>query len=138
MQPRINIITLAVDDLDRSLRFYRDGLGLPAKGIIEGFSDHVLFEMQGGLSLVLYLRSEVNKITGQAETLKSPAACILSYAATSKEEVDDILQRAKAAGGTLTGSTEEQIWGYFGYFKDPDGHLWEIIWNPAFGNQIKT
>lgn len=131
MQPRINIITLAVKDLETSLAFYRDGLGLPTKGLSEGFSDHVLFELEGGLSLVLFLQSEVEKLSGNSSV--ASGECILSHAATSKEEVNNILQKVKAAGGTLIGEPKDEPWGYFGYFKDPDGHLWEILWNPAFG-----
>jgi predicted lactoylglutathione lyase len=127
MKPRISIITLAVDDLERSLRFYRDGLGLPTKGIIEGFDDHVLFEMQEGLSLVLYMRKEIDEISGQANGIKSSSECILSYAATTKEEVENILNLVISAGGSLCGKPKEQPWAYFAYFKDPDGHLWEII-----------
>lgn len=131
MKPRISIITLAVDDLERSLRFYRDGLGLPTKGIVEGFDDHVLFEMQEGLSLVLYLRKEVDKISGQTNDIRSSSECILSYAATSREEVEKTIDRAVSAGGSLCGKPEEQPWGYFAYFKDPDGHIWEVLTGPA-------
>jgi len=131
MKPHISIITLAVDDLERSLKFYRDGLGLFTKGITEGFDDHVLFELQEGLSLVLFLRSEVEKLSGEFSGTKSSSECILSHAASSKAEVDEILARAIAAGATPCGKPEQQPWGYFAYFKDPDGHLWEIIAAPA-------
>ena len=134
MKPRINIITLAVDDLARSLSFYRDGLGLPTQGIHDGM-DHVAFELQSGLTLVLYPRTEVAKVANEASTPRSSLEFILSHAASSKEEVDTILNRAKSAGAVLPGETEEQPWGYFGYFKDPDGHLWEIIWNPGFATE---
>jgi uncharacterized protein len=132
MKPRINIITLAVDDLQKSLAFYQEGLGLPTKGIAEGHDDHVLFELQGGLSLVLFLRSEVAKLTGQSEAVKSSTECMLSYPAGSKGEVDDVLRRAREAGATLLGEVQDESWGYVGHFKDLDGHVWEIIWNPGF------
>jgi catechol 2,3-dioxygenase-like lactoylglutathione lyase family enzyme len=93
MRARINIITLAVDDLEKALRFYRDGLGLPTKGIAEGFSDHVLFEMENDLSLVLFLRSETAKLANQPVSQRSAAESILSYFASSKEEVNDILRQ---------------------------------------------
>lgn len=129
MNPRISIITLAVSDLQRSLLFYRDGLGLPTKGITAGFDDHVLFEMQEGLSLVLYLRSEVNKISGDVTTASS-SSVILSYAAKDRDEVNTVLKGAEKAGGTLCGQPEQQPWGFFAYFKDPDGHLWEVMCGP--------
>ncbi len=131
MNPRINIITLAVDDLQRSLAFYRDGLGLPTKGVAGGISDHVLFELEGGLSLVLFLQTEVEKLSGTSP--KATGECILSHAAASKAEVDDILKQAEAAGATIVSAPKDEPWGYFGYFKDPDGHLWEVLWSPSFG-----
>lgn len=130
MKPRINIITLAVSDLQRSLAFYRDGLGLPTKGIADGISDHVLFDLEGGLSLVLFLETEIEKLSGIP--VKASGECILSHAAESKNEVDEILRQAEAAGATIVSKPADEPWGYFGYFKDPDGHLWEIIWSPAF------
>lgn len=132
MKPRINIITLAVDDLEKSLRFYREGLGLPSPGILEGM-DHAAFELQDGLSLVLYPRHELAKVAKESTgERRSSLEVILSHPAGSREEVDSILGRAKAAGATLPGPAQEQPWGYFGYFKDLDGHLWEVIWNPDF------
>jgi catechol 2,3-dioxygenase-like lactoylglutathione lyase family enzyme len=128
--PRISIITLAVDDLERSLAFYRDGLGLPTTGIADltDGGDHILFPLEGGLSFVLFLRSELAAITGQLEIGTGSPGCLLSYSATSAEEVDAILAQAAAAGGTVTMPATEQPWGgYSGYFKDPDGHLWEIV-----------
>lgn len=130
MKPRISIITLAVSDLQRSLHFYKEGLGLPTKGITEGFEDHVLFEMQEGLSLVLYLRSEVNKISGDHDR-QSSSSVILSYAAKDAEEVRQVLEQAQKAGAVLCGTPQQQPWGYFAYFKDPDGHLWEVMCGPA-------
>jgi predicted lactoylglutathione lyase len=131
MKPRISIITLAVENLQRSLIFYSDGLGFPTRGIVEGFEDHVLFDLQDGLSLVLFLRTEIEKLAEQHHGNKSSSECILSYAASSKEEVDEILANAIVAGATPCGKPEQQPWGYFCYFKDPDGHLWEIITAPA-------
>jgi predicted lactoylglutathione lyase/uncharacterized protein YndB with AHSA1/START domain len=132
MKPKITIITLAVDDLEKSLAFYRDGLGLPTQGLADG-ADHVLFELQGDLSFVLFLRTEVAKIANQTDAARGSSECILSYAAASKAEVDTILKRAEAAGGTLAGPPKEESWGgYAGHFQDPDGHLWEILCSPNF------
>ncbi|MBD1379423.1 VOC family protein [Metabacillus arenae] len=128
MKPKINIITLAVDDLAKSIAFYKDGLGLPTKGIVDG-EDHILFEMQGNLSLVLILRTEFNKVANQPNTSNKSSEFILSYTADSKEEVDSILKKTTAAGGTLlSNQPKDYDWGYSGHFKDPDGHIWEIVY----------
>lgn len=132
MEARINIVTLAVSDLQRSLKFYRDGLGLLTKGIAEGFADHVMFELEGGMSLVLFHSSEVEKLSGRKPAFPASGECILSHAARSREEVGSIVKQAVSAGATQIGELKEEPWGYFGYFKDPDGHLWEILWNPGF------
>jgi uncharacterized protein len=113
------------------MTFYRDSMGLYTQGIAEGFNDHVLFELQEGLSLVLFLRSEMEKLSGEPPGTKSSSECILSYAADSIVEVDKLVERAVAGGATLCSKPEQQPWGYFAYFKDPDGHLWEIITGPA-------
>jgi uncharacterized protein len=125
LKPRISIITLAVDNLERSLNFYRDGLGLPTQGITD---DHVAFFLEGDLAFVLYPRAEIAKIAKQAETKPSSAECILSYTADNEEEVKEILKRAEAAGATLPDKVEKQAWGgYSGHFLDPDGHLWQVM-----------
>jgi predicted lactoylglutathione lyase len=131
MKPRISIITLAVDDLEKSLAFYRDGLGLPTEGVMDG-ADHVLFRLEGNLSFVLYPRSELAKLAQQSDAKPSSVECILSHSAATRQEVDTILKQAEAAGGTVLGRTEEQPWGYYGHFKDLDGHVWEVICGPAF------
>lgn len=141
MRPQIGVITLGVDDLDRSLTFYRDGLGLPTKGIVatefEGDDTHpagaiVMFKLKGDLILALYPRSELAKDARQAVGNPSPTEFSLGYLASSKDEVDQILSSAEAAGATLTDAAHDRPWGiYSGYFKDPDGHLWEVIWNPS-------
>jgi predicted lactoylglutathione lyase len=135
MEPTIGCITLPVDDIGRALTFYRDGLGLPAEGFAgyaEG-DDHVAIELKGGLYLVLILRSEFAEFTSaahQAAAVPETSECILSCFTSSKEEVDAILGRSEAAGGFVPGEAMDQPWGYAGYVKDPDGHLWEIMWNP--------
>ena len=131
MKPRIDIITLAVDNLETSLAFYRDGLGLATQGILDG-EDHVAFELDGGVTLVLYPRAELARISNDTGTMKSSVEFILSHAASSREEVDIILARARAAGAVIPAQPQEEPWGYSGYFKDPDGHLWEILWGYAF------
>ena len=137
MKPRINVITMAVDDLDKSLAFYRDGLGLPTKGIIgsefkgnatEPAGTVAFFELQGGLILALYPRSELAKDSNIPNTSSSRVEFSLGYIAESRDAVDELLRRAEAAGARLTDKPHERPWGiYSGYFQDPDGHLWEVI-----------
>ncbi len=141
MRQKIGVITLGVDDLDRSLEFYRDGLGLPTKGIVasEFKGDHtqpagavVMFHLEGGLILALYPRSELAKDARHALEKPSSTEFSLGYLAASKDEVDQVLRQATVAGATLTDPAHDRPWGiYSGYFKDPDGHLWEVIWNPS-------
>jgi uncharacterized protein len=128
MKLKVNIITLAVEDLAKSVVFYKDGLGLPTQGIIDG-GDHILFEMQDNLSLVLYSRSELDVFAYQSNISKKSSEFILSIAADSEEEVDSILKRAITAGGTLLPNQPKEFdWGYTGHFQDPDGHTWEIVY----------
>lgn len=141
MKPQIGIVTLGVDDLDRSLVFYSDGLGLPTKGItgdqFKGDDAHpagavVMFHMKGGLVLALYPRSELAKDSRLSMGVRSPTEFSLGYIAADKDEVDQILAQAKAAGATITDAAHDRPWGiYSGYFEDPDGHLWEVIWSPS-------
>ncbi len=140
MQARIDIITLAVADLERALGFYRDGLGLESRGVIGteylGDEDNpagavALFELRDGLILALYPRTELAK---DAKVPLAPAQSggfSLGHAVASRAEVDALLARAEAAGATLTDAPHDRPWGiYSGYFRDPDGHLWEVLWNP--------
>lgn len=141
MKPQIGIVTLGVDDLDRSLVFYSDGLGLPTKGItgdqFKGDDAHpagavVMFHMKGGLVLALYPRSELAKDSRLSMGVRSPTEFSLGYIAADKDEVDQILAQAKAAGATITDAAHDRPWGiYSGYFEDPDGHLWEVIWSSS-------
>jgi catechol 2,3-dioxygenase-like lactoylglutathione lyase family enzyme len=140
MQPRIHVITLAVSDLDRALAFYRDGLGLASAGVIGtefvGDQTHpagaiVTFELHGGLILALYPRTELAKDAQVPYGPPKTGEFSLGHAVGSREAVDALLAQAAAAGATVIGSPHERPWGiYSGYFRDPDGHLWEILWNP--------
>jgi hypothetical protein len=140
MKPRINVITLAVSDLEKSIAFYRDGLGLPTRGILgaefkgsatEPAGALGFFELSGGLILALYPRSELAKDSKIADVPESSLEFSIGYLTESKGEVDSLLQQAQRAGARLTDPPHERPWGiYSGYFKDLDGHLWEIIWNP--------
>ena len=140
MDHRINVITLAVEDLDRSLAFYRDGLGLQTSGVIatEFVGDDVtpagavvMIELQGGLILALYPRSELAKDAKIALGPPKSGEFSIGHLVGSRGEVDALLTRAEEAGATVPDQPHERPWGiYSGYFCDLDGHLWEIIWNP--------
>lgn len=135
MKPRISVITLGVDDLNRAVEFYRDGLGLPTEGIVgEEFAHGAVafFELQNGLKLAIWKREDIAYDAKVKQTPKSPTEFTLGHNVSSKEEVDQVLQQAEKAGATITDPAHETFWGgYAGYFHDPDGHLWEVVWNPA-------
>ena len=141
MERRIHVITLAVDDLDRALAFYRDGLGLASTGVVgsEFHDDHsgadgaiAMFHLDGGLILTVYPRSELAKDAGIAFTPPKSGEFSLGHAVASREQVDDLIDRASSAGGRVLDKPRDRPWGiYSGYFQDPDGHLWEIMHNPA-------
>ena len=141
MKPRISVITLAVDDLQKALEFYRDGLGLPSEGIIgteyksseiDAEGSIALFELQGGLYFCLYPRTELAKDANRPVGSANPTEFSLGYAVNSMDEVDAFMRQAKEAGATITDEPRNRPWGiYSGYFQDLDGHLWEVLWNPA-------
>ncbi|WP_328503117.1 VOC family protein [Streptomyces sp. NBC_00457] len=130
MKPKTVVLSLPVADLERALRFYRDGLGLSAAAEDEGA---VLFELPN-LSLFLIEREEYATYTDRAGVATPDAAvagaCVISCAIGSRAEVDDILARATAAGGSVPKSAGTYDGSYMGYFTDPDGHLWELVSNP--------
>jgi catechol 2,3-dioxygenase-like lactoylglutathione lyase family enzyme len=140
MEPRLHVITLAVDDLERALTFYRDGLGFPTRGIIGGeWKDErtgadgavAVFDLEGGLLLSLYPRSDLAKDAEIPVSGAQSGEFSLGQLVRSRADVDDLLRRAEIAGATVT-PAHERPWGiYSGYFRDPDGHLWEVIWNPG-------
>jgi catechol 2,3-dioxygenase-like lactoylglutathione lyase family enzyme len=140
MESRLNVITLAVDDLERALVFYRDGLGLQTKGVVASdLVDQetgaagaiVIFKLESGLILALYPRSELAKDAAVPAGPSRSGEFSLGQLVASRGEVDRILQQAAAAGAVVT-PPHDRPWGiYSGYFRDPDGHLWEIIWNPG-------
>jgi uncharacterized protein len=145
MKPRLNVVTLTVADLEKSLAFYRDGLGLPTKGIIgsefkgsdiEPSGTVAFFELQGGLILALYPRAELVKDSNLPDSRPSALEFSLGYIVESRDAVDKLLRSAEAAGAKLTEKPHDRPWGiYSGYFQDLDGHLWEILWNPQI--QVK-
>lgn len=134
MKSRISFITIGVDDLERSLAFYRDGMSLPTKGIVgEEFEDGavVFFEMNVNLILALYPRVSLAKDANVPVGPPSPTELSIGHNVKSKADVDAVMQQAEKAGATITDPARDRFWGgYSGYFQDPDGHLWEIAWNP--------
>jgi hypothetical protein len=135
MKPRITLLTLGVDDLERSLAFYGDGLGWPTEGIVGTEFAHgavVFFDLQAGLKLALWEQKNIAHDTGLSPTPRSPTAFTIAHNTRGKEEVDEVMARAHAAGATIVKKPQDTFYGgYAGYFQDPDGHLWEIAWNPA-------
>ncbi len=136
MKPRISVITLGVDDLDKSLRFYRDGLGLQTDGIIGQEFAHgavAFFDLQSGLKLALWPRQSIAHDTGLAVTPSSATDFTIGHNVGSRDGVDALMLQAKDAGATIVKAAHDTFWGgYAGYFKDPDHHLWEVVWNPAW------
>lgn len=134
MKPRLSVLTLGVADLERAFAFYRDGLGLPSAGIVGREFEHgavAFFELAGGLKLALWARADIAHDTGLADAPPSPTALTLGHNVTSRTEVDTVLAGALRAGARLIKPAQETFYGgYAGYFADPDGHLWEVVWNP--------
>ena len=134
MKPRITILTLGVDDLEKSYKFYHEGLGLPSKGIIGREFEHgavAFFDLQQNMKLALWPRKDLAWDAGIARTAPSPTELSIGYNVGSRGEVDSVMELAKTAGGRVTKKARETFWGgYAGYFQDPDGHLWEVAWNP--------
>lgn len=138
MKPSISVITLGVEDLERALVFYRDGLGLPTNGIVgtefEGGAV-VFFRLAGGLILALWPRAELARDAGleASEPAFRAAAFSIGHNVDSREDVERVMAQAAAAGARILDPGRERVWGgYAGYFQDPDGHLWEVVWNPDF------
>jgi len=134
MKPRITVITIGVDDLERALRFYRDGLGLRTEGIIGKEFEHgavVFIDLQAGLKLALWPRKSLAHDSGLPLSAPSPTELTLGHNVSSKSNVDTVMEQAKNAGAVIVKSAQDTLWGgYAGYFQDPDQHLWEVVWNP--------
>ena len=134
MRARIKVLTLGVNDLERSLAFYRDGLGLPTKGIVgQEFEDGavVFFDLNDDLILALYPTASLAKDANIEATKSRLGAVSVGHIVNSKEEVDLLMRQAERAGAVITDPAHDRFWGgCSGYFHDPDGHLWEVAWNP--------
>ncbi|MBZ9851868.1 VOC family protein [Mesorhizobium sp. CA14] len=136
MKARITVLTIGVDDLEASLKFYRDGLGLPTEGIIGREFEHgavAFFELAGGLKLAIYERANIAWDATVPQSGRSPTELTIGHNVGSEAEVDSVMAEAVKAGARLVKPAQKTFWGgYAGYFQDPDDHLWEVVYNPAF------
>ncbi len=134
MKPRITILTLGVDDLEKAYKFYHEGLGWPRNGIIGKDFEHgavAFFDLQYGLKLALWPRKDLAWDAGIARTAPSATELSIGYTVSNRGEVDSVMELAKTAGAKIIKKAQETFWGgYAGYFQDPDGHLWEVAFNP--------
>lgn len=134
MKPRITVLTLGVDDLERSVAFYRDGLGLATPGIVGREFEHgavAFFELESGLMLALWPRDDIAHDTRLARGPRSATELTIGHNVGSREAVDHVMEQARQAGARIVKAAQDTFWGgYGGYFQDPDDHLWEIVWNP--------
>lgn len=135
MNPNITVLTLGVDDLERAVSFYRDGLGFATKGIIGAEFENgavAFFDLQHGLKLALWPRKSLARDSGIPLQPRSATEISLGHNVSSPEEVDAIMARAALAGARVVKPAQTTFYGgYAGYFQDPDGHLWEIVFNPG-------
>lgn len=134
MKPSITMITLCVDDLERAVQFYRDGLGLPTQGIIGTEFEYgavAFFDLQAGLKLAVWPRKSLAHDAGIPIGISSPCEFSIGHNVSSSVEVDAVMAQAKRAGAVIVKPAQKTFWGgYAGYFQDPDHHLWEVVWNP--------
>ena len=134
MKPRITVITLGVDDLEKAVTFYQQGLGLHTDGIVGKEFEYgavAFFELQAGLKLAVWPRKSIAHDIGISISPSSPTEFTIGHNVNSKAEVDAVMQQATTAGATIIKPAKDTFWGgYSGYFQDLDKHLWEVVWNP--------
>jgi catechol 2,3-dioxygenase-like lactoylglutathione lyase family enzyme/uncharacterized protein YndB with AHSA1/START domain len=142
MKPRISVITLGVNNLDNAVRFYRDGLGLPTNGIVGEefeFGAVAFFDLSAGLKLALWPKESLAHDAGLRVTPASTTEFSIGHNVMSTSEVDKVMAQARSAGAVIVKPAQETFWGgYAGYFHDPDGHLWEVVWNPQLLPELNT
>ncbi len=135
MKPRITLLTIGVDDLERSLAFYRDGLRLPTAGIVGREFEHgavAFFDLQAGVRLAVWSRDDLAHDTGLGKSPPSATEFSIGHNVRSEQEVDAVMREAEQAGARIVKRAQKTFWGgYAGYFADPDGHLWEVAFNPS-------
>ena len=138
MKPRITLITLGVDDLERAVSFYRDGLGFDTKGIVGAEFENgavAFFTLESGLKLALWPRKSLAADSGLPQQAASGGQFSLAHNVASQQEVDAVMQQAERAGARIVKPAQATFYGgYAGYFQDPDGHLWEVAFNPGFAS----
>ena len=138
MKPRITLITLGVDDLERSVTFYQAGLGLATKGIVGAEFENgavAFFNLESGLKLALWPRQSLSADSGLPFSTAGSADFCLAHNVDSQQEVDVVMQQAERAGARIVKPAQATFYGgYAGYFQDPDGHLWEVAFNPGFAS----
>ena len=136
MNPRITLLTLGVDDLERAVAFYRDGLGFRTKGVIGTEFENgavAFFDLQSGLKLALWPRKSLSADSGLPMDAPSPLELSIGHNVSSRQEVDSVMRQAERAGAKIVKPAQATFYGgYAGYFQDPDGHLWEVAFNPGF------
>lgn len=136
MDARITVLTLGVDDLEKALRFYRDGLGLATDGIVGEQFEYgavVFIQLQPGLRLALWPRTSIAHDTGLPVSAVAATNMTIGHNVGSAAEVDQVMAQAAAAGAAILKPAHDTFWGgYSGYFQDPDGHIWEVVWNPQW------
>ena len=134
MKPRITVLTIGVDNLKKSYEFYHNGLGLASKGIVGTEFEHgaiAFFDLQNGMQLALYPRKSLALDAGIALSAPSPTEFSIGHNVRSKAAVDSVMELAKNAGAKIKEPARDRFWGgYSGYLQDPDGHLWEVVYNP--------
>ena len=136
MRPRITLLTLGVDDLERAVAFYRDGLGLPTQGIVGTEFEHgavAFFDLQAGVKLALWPRASIAHDTGLSRSAPSPTEFTIGHNVADQPAVDALMSQAERAGARILKAAHKTFWGgYAGYFEDLDGHIWEVAWNPQW------
>jgi uncharacterized protein len=133
MKPHVSVLTLGVDDLEKSMEFYKR-LGWHTEGVIGKEFEHgpvVMFNLDGGLMLALYPRKHLAWDAKVSLGERSATEFSIGHNVNSSDEVDGVMKQAANAGAKIVKKAQPAFWGgYSGYFQDPDGHLWEAVWNP--------
>jgi catechol 2,3-dioxygenase-like lactoylglutathione lyase family enzyme len=136
MKARITVLTIGVNDLNKAVEFYRDGLGLSTQGITGQEFEYgavAFFDLQNGLRLALWPRKSIAHDSGMPLQPASATEFTLGHNVNSKEEVNEMIKQVQNAGAKIVKAPADTFWGgYAAYFQDPDGHLWEVVWNPEW------
>lgn len=138
MRASITLLTLGVDDLVRAVNFYRDGLGFATEGIVGAELENgavAFFNLASGLKLALWPRRSLAADAGLPLDAPSATELSIGHNVASREDVDGVMRQAGQAGARIVKPAQDTFWGgYAGYFQDPDGHLWEVAFNPGFAS----